>query len=142
MGWWNMKQLLMATALVVLGACGDRSTGVSVSGSAFVEITPAPIDTELIVEATNDDPADYALWLQWQEDNGSWNQTFLFSVFSDPLIGPTRDFADLFVSPGTYYVVLADPDGNLVDSQAVWLPVGGFLDVHYRIVNGFLLRTS
>jgi hypothetical protein len=135
-----MKQLLIAVALVVLGACGDHTT--RVSGSAFVEITPAPIDTELIVEATNTDAADYALWLEWQEDSGSWNQTYLFSLFCDPYLGPTQDFADLFVNPGTYYVLLADPLGNVFDSQTVWLPEGSFLDVHYQVINGFLVRTS
>jgi hypothetical protein len=135
-----MKQMLMATALVVLGERGDHST--RVSGSAFVQITPAPVVPELIVEATNQNLADDALWLEWQEDIGTWNQTRLFSSFCDPYVGPTRDFADLLVIPGTHTILLADPIGNLLDSQAVWLPVGGFLDVHDQVVNGFIIRTS
>jgi len=131
----------MAAALVGLGACGGEVRS-SVRGSAVVEITPAPIVTELIVEATNEDAADYALWLEWQEVNGSWNQTYLFSLFCNPSRGPTQDFADLFVDPGTYNILLADPLGNVFDSQSVWLPEGGFLDVHYQVVNGFLVRTS
>jgi hypothetical protein len=135
-----MKQLMMAATLVLLGAC-DRGRTV-VGGTAVVEVVPLPVLAEVIVEATNYDPVDYALWLEWQDDAGTWNQTFLFSVFGDPYFGPTQDFADLLVPPGTVYILLADPAGNLFDTQVVWLPAGSVLDLHYQIASGFLARLS
>ena len=138
-----MKQLMMAATLVILGACGGEVRP-SVHGTAVVEITPAPapVLTELIVEATNYDAAEYALWLECQDETGAWGQIYLFSLFGDPVIGPTNDFADVFIGPGTCWILLADPYGNLFDSQPVWLAPDSFLDVHYQVSNGLLTRLS
>src|SRR5437867_5489 len=102
----TMKMLMMAATLVVLAACGRGRT--VVGGSAVIEVVPSPVVSELIVEATNTDAVDYALWLEWQDDAGTWNQSYLFSVFGDPYYGPTQDFADFLVPPGTVHILLAD----------------------------------
>jgi hypothetical protein len=129
-----MKHLLTALTLAVLGACGDHPHHHS---------DPAPVQADLIVEAKNLDSFDYALWLEWQDETGTWNQTFLFAVYGDPHVGPTQDFGEAVVIPGIpYYVLLADVDGNLYDTQTVWLSAGSLVDLHYKIIGGYLVPAS
>jgi hypothetical protein len=128
-----MKTLLMVLTVVFLGACGDRDR----------RVNPGPPQAELIVEATNDDPVDYALWLEWQDDAGTWNQEFLFAVSGDRCHGTTRDFSDRIVLAGVpYSVLLADPAGNLFDSDLVMLSQNSLVDLHYRIIGRVLVRQS
>ena len=125
-----MKKLLTAATLLFLGACGEHPR-------------QPTTEAELIVEARNCDPFDYALWLEWQDPTGTWNQIFLFAVYGDPIVGPTQDFADVTVLPGVqYYILLADADGNLFDTQTVWLAEGTLVDLHFHIIGGLLVAQS
>ena len=136
-----MKTLALATSLAFLAACGDhRGPDVTVAGTVGV---PSSDTTDLLVQATNHDAFDYALWLEWQDSTGAWNQTYLFSLYGDPAVGPTTNFEMLTASPETpYTVLLADPDGTVYDSYILWLPYGSFADVRFQVIGGVLVRPS
>jgi hypothetical protein len=128
-----MRMLLAALALAALGACGGRDR----------HVTSDPPQAELIVEATNEDPVDYALWLEWQDDTGAWNQDYLFSVFGDVCVGPRQDFSDRIVLAGVAYsVLLADPAGNVYDRDVVMMSENTLVDLHYCVVGRVLLRQA
>ncbi len=128
-----MRTLLAALALATLAACGERPP----------RVNPGPPEAELIVEVKNEDPVDYALWLEWQDDSGAWRQEYLFSVYGDVFVGPRQDFSDRIVLAGVAYsVLLADPEGNVFDSDLVVLSENTLLDLHYCIVGRVLLRQS
>jgi len=58
-------------------------------------------------------------------------------AFSHPLDGPTQDFSQVVVAPGTsYHVLLADPGGNRFDTQWIWRCAGPLVDLHSRMVSG------
>ncbi|RPH51603.1 MAG: hypothetical protein EHM91_01000 [Planctomycetota bacterium] len=136
-----MKRLLTAISLVALAAgCGDRGYDVTVAGT--VGVTPSET-TDLLVQADNHDAYDYALWLEWQDADGAWNQTYLFSVYGNPAEGPTLNYDIVVASPETpYYVLLADPDGTLYDTYVLWLPYGTFSDVRFQVIGGVLVRPA
>jgi hypothetical protein len=128
-----MRTLLAALALATLGACGDRAA----------HVNSGPPEAELIVEVKNEDPVDYALWLEWQDKTGAWQQEYLFSVYGDICVGPRQDFSDRILLAGVAYsVLLADPSGNVFDSDLVMLSENTLVDMHYCIVGRVLLRQS
>ena len=104
--------------------------------------TPAPL-TEVVFQAANYDFFDYAIWIEWQEPvTRTWRQSYLFSVWGDPVDGPTTNSQTVVVDPSSvHYVLLADPWGNLYDSYPLWLPTATSVDVSFNIVDGFLYRT-
>jgi hypothetical protein len=135
-----MKHLMAAMCLVSLAACGDRGHDVTFAGAVSV---PPSETTDLLVQAQNHDAYDYALWLEWQDAGGAWNQTYLFSLYGDPAEGPTLNYEIVMASPETpYYVLLADPDGTLYDTYILWLPYGTFSDVRFQVIGGVLVRPS
>ena len=128
-----MRMLLAAMALAALGACGDRTRRVHLG----------PPEAEVIVEVKNEDPVDYALWLEWQDDAGAWQQEYLFSVYRDGCVGPRQDFSDRIVLAGVAYsILLADPAGNVFDSDLVMLSENTVVDLHYCIVGRVLILQS
>jgi hypothetical protein len=135
-----MKRLLAAIALFALPACGSRGPDATVAGTIAV---PPSETTDLLVQAQNHDAFDYALWLEWQDATGAWNQTYLFSLYGDPAVGPTLNYEIVVASPETpYYILLADPDGTLYDTYILWLPYGSFSDVRFQVIGGVLIRPS
>jgi hypothetical protein len=135
-----MRRLLAAICLVALAACGDRGHDVTAAGTVG---EPPSETTDLLVQAQNHDAYDYALWLEWQDSDGAWNQTYLFSVYGNPAEGPTLNYEIVMASPATlYYVLLADPDGTLYDTSILWLPYGTFSDVRFQVIGGVLVRPS
>ena len=135
-----MKRLLVAISLVALSACGDRDYDVAVAGTVGV---PPSETTDLLVQADNHDAYDYALWLEWQDAGGAWNQTYLFSVYGNPAEGPTLNYDIVVANPETpYYVLLADPDGTLYDTYILWLPYGSSSDVRFQVIGGVLVRPT
>jgi len=131
-----MKRLLAVVGLVALAACGDRDYDT-------VSVAPSVKTTDLLVQADNRDAYDYALWLEWQDADGAWNQTYLFSLYGNPADGPTLNYEIVVASPETpYYVLLADPDGTLYDTYVLWLPYGTFSDVRFQVIDGVLVRPT
>ena len=130
-----MKQVTLAASLALLTACGDHS------GPSVTVAVPLSYTTDLLVQATNYDAYDYALWLEWQDETGAWQQIYLFSLYGDPAVGPTINFEMLVATPGVpYTVVLADPDGYVWDSYDLWLPHGTFSDIRFDVVGAVLVR--
>jgi hypothetical protein len=128
-----MRALPAVLALAALAACGDRER----------HISPGPPEAELIVEVRNEDPVDYALWLEGQDATGAWKQDYLFSVFGDVCVGPRQDFSDRIVLAGVAYsVLLADPEGNVFDRDVVMLSKNTLIDLHYGVVGRVLVRQS
>ena len=120
---------------LLIPACGDYRHPVVTTGISV------PYTTDLLVQATNYDAYDYALWLEWQDETGAWQQIYLFSIYGDPSVGPTTNFEMLIATPGVpYTVVLADPDGYVWDSYDVWLPYGTSFDVQFDVVGAVLVR--
>lgn len=135
-----MKHLVVAASLALLVACGDHGPAVAVVVPPGV---PFSETTELLVQATNHDAFDYAVWLEWEDASGAWNQIYLFSLYGDPAVGPTTNYEILLASPETpYTVLLADPDGTLYDSCVLWLPYGSYSDVRFQVIGGVLVRPS
>jgi hypothetical protein len=131
-----MTRLMLAASLALLTACGDHS------GPSVAVGVPVSYTTDLLVQASNYDEFDYALWLEWQDETGAWQQIYLFSIYGDATVGPTINFEMLVASPGIpYTVVLADPDGYVWDSCVLWLPYGSFSDVRFDVVDAYLIRT-
>jgi hypothetical protein len=129
-----MKKLLAAASLAFLAACGDH-------GAEVVVAVPTSHTTDLLVQATNHDVYDYALWLEWQDSTGAWQTTYLFSLYADPAEGPTTNFEILVASPEIpYTVLLADPDGTLWDTYTLSLPSGSFTDIHFQVIDAYLVR--
>jgi len=63
-------------------------------------------------------------------------------VYGDPTVGPTMNFDIILAeTSATFYVLLADPWGTLVDSHFLTLPVATSVDVRFNIVDGLLYRT-
>lgn len=131
-----MRHLLLVAAVAILPACGGghRTTEIVVP-------VPGTNTTELLIQATNYDVFEYAIWLEWQEPSGAWDQTYLFSVYEDPSIGPIMDFSMLTLSANiAYTVLLTDPwDGYVYDSYVVW-GSPGFRDAYFQIIGGVLVR--
>ena len=128
-----MRTLASALALAALAACGDRGR----------RVNPGPPEAELLVDVRNEDSVDYALWLEGQDYAGAWNQEFLFSVYGDVCVGPKQNFSDRRVLAGVAYsVLLADPAGNVFDSDPVMLSENTLVDLHYGVVGRVLVRQS
>jgi hypothetical protein len=132
------KHLLLAAGVALLGACGDHG------GRRVTVETPPSYTTDLLVQATNYDGSDYALWLEWQDGTGAWNQIYLFSLYADPAVGPTTNFEMLVATPGVpYTVILSDPfDGYVYDTAILWLPYGTSSDIRFQVIGGVLVRPS
>lgn len=132
-----MRYLLLVASIALIPACGGRRV---TTVTADVPITTT---TDLLVQASNHDPYDYAVWLEWQDSSGHWNQIYLFSLYADPADGPTTNFEILVALPEIpYTVLLADPDGTVYDTYILWLPYGSFSDVRFQVVGGVLVRPS
>lgn len=132
-----LKRLLLLASVAILPACGDyRGRHVSAT-------VPLSHTTDLLVQATNHDAYDYALWLEWQDGSGAWEQIYLFSLYADPADGPTTNFEMLIAaSEIPYTVILADPDGTVWDTYVLWLPYGSSSDVRFQVIGGVLVRPS
>jgi len=142
-----MKRLPIAILLAILiPACHQGPVSEVVVDPPPPSWPPPPSDpglTEVVFQATNYDYFDYAVWIEWQEPvTRTWRQTFLFSVWGDPIDGPTTNLQIVSADPSvTYYVLLADFWGNLYDSYQLSLPTASSVDVSFNIVDGFLYRT-
>jgi hypothetical protein len=138
----GMKRFLIAIGLaVVIPAChGGQTTEIVVGAPPAL---PSTATTTLLLQATNYDTADYAVWIEWQDDTGRWVQEYLFSLYGDPRIGPTINYQIVLANPSIpYYVLLADPWGTLYDSFQIWLPVATSVDITFNVIDGYLYRTS
>jgi hypothetical protein len=133
-----MRYLLILASVAILPACGGRR------GPDVTHGVPASYTTDLLVQATNHDDYDYALWLEWQDSTGAWQLIELFYLYGDPAVGPTMDFNLVVASPELpYTVLLTDPiDGYVYDSYILWLPYGSFSDVRFQVIGGVLVRPS
>jgi hypothetical protein len=101
-----------------------------------------PSTTQVVFQATNYDVFDYAVWIEWQDDSGQWIQTYLFSVYGDPTVGPTTNDEIVLANPTVpYYILLADFGGTLYDTYTLSIPAATSLDVTFNIVDGTLYRT-
>lgn len=136
------RLLLLAAAAIVIPAChgGDRTRTTVGVGIGVGVGEPPP--TETLIQATNYDVYDYALWLEWQDPSGYWNQTFLFNVYGDSSVGPTMNFEVLLANPAIpYTLLLVDFDGSVWDSFTFWLPSGSVADLQFDVFDGYLYRT-
>ena len=99
--------------------------------------------TQVVIQATNQDPVDYALWIEWEDAAGAISvQSYLFSVFGDPFCGPTTNFVIVQADPSiSYTILLADPWGAVYDTYQLLLPTATSVDVSFNIVDGYLYRT-
>jgi hypothetical protein len=141
----GMKRISIAILLaVVIPACHrGPASEVIVPPPETIPPLPEPSEfTQVVFQATNYDSFDYALWIEWFGPDNQWHQTYLFSVWGDPVDGPTMNFEVVTADPSVvYYVLLADPWGNLYDSYQLDLPTATSVDVSFNIVDGFLVRT-
>jgi hypothetical protein len=140
-----MKRISIAILLaVVIPAC-HRGPASEVVVPPPETVPPAPTPsplTEVVFQATNYDSFDYALWIEWFGSDGHWHQTYLFSVWGNPADGPTTNFEMVVADPSfVYYILLADPWGNLYDSYELVLPTATSVDVSFNILDGYLYRT-
>jgi hypothetical protein len=132
----TVKRLLVATGLVALGACGDGGPDLTLGAG------PAAPSTTLVLQATNHDPIDYALWIEGGDGAGV-GMTHLLSLSGDARTGFTMDYRYLWADPFIPYTVfLAAPDGTLYDALDLWLPAGSPADVRFDVLNGLLIRRS
>src|SRR5262245_43330572 len=133
----GMKRLLIAMALAVaIPAChGEVQPETVVVVPDPAPVPPSAPFTRAVVQATNYDYFDYAVWIEWEPAAGSWTQTYLFSVYGDPSVGSTINYEIVLADPSVvYYVLLADPWGTLYDTYQLNLPVATSVDVTFNIV--------
>jgi hypothetical protein len=144
-----MWKALISGMLCLLAACGG--SGYSMDAAPQGPDAPVPPispggggppvsvpDATFSVSIANYDETEYALWVQWQDDQGAIQEDFLGSVPA-AFPGSFTDVAASWpaVSGTSYELLLLDPSGAMVDTSFAGIPASGdTISLSYLVVGG------
>jgi hypothetical protein len=149
---WKTLAIVMLCLLAACGGSGYPSDAPPPGGDSSGSIvTPAnagpPVsvpDATFSVTIANYDEIDYAMWIQWHDDQGAPQEDFLGLVPA----APPGSFTEIIqswaaISGVPYELLLMDPSGGLVDSTGLGiLGSGDYNSLSYLVVGGVLQLES